>query len=262
MNTYSAWPGADDFWRALASAGNRILMLDYDGTLAPFVVERDRAYPYPGVPEVLSSLVREDASRLVIVTGRSVDDIPRLLGLDDLPEIWGSHGAQRLLSDGTRTPVELGEPESRGLDRALAWAEDQGLKDRVEVKPGCLAFHWRGLPERQARRMRDKIRDGLKDEIAGTRLGLKAFDGGLELRVPDFTKADAVNTVLKEGGPGAVVAYMGDDLTDEDAFAALSGRGLPVLVRKEPRHTKAELWLKPPEELLAFLHKWLEACKQ
>jgi len=261
MNTYSAWPGADDFWRALASAENRVLMLDYDGTLAPFVVERDRAYPSSGVPEVLGLLVGQTASRLVIVTGRSVDDIPRLLGLEDLPEIWGSHGAQRLMPDGTRTPVKLGEPESRALDRAWTWAEDQGLKDRVEVKPGCLAFHWRGLSEQQARRMRDKIQDELKDVVARTQLGLKEFDGGLELRVEGFTKADAVNTVLGEGGPGAVVVYMGDDLTDEDAFAALSGRGLPVLVRKEPRPTKAELWLRPPEELLAFLHKWLETCK-
>jgi trehalose-6-phosphatase len=52
------------------------------------------------------------------------------------------------------------------------------------------------------------------------------------------------------------VAYLGDDLTDEDAFRALKGKGLSVLVRKESRTTEADCWLKPPDELLDFLKKW------
>ncbi|RME26788.1 MAG: trehalose-phosphatase, partial [Candidatus Zixiibacteriota bacterium] len=54
---------------------------------------------------------------------------------------------------------------------------------------------------------------------------------------------------------------LGDDRTDEDAFAALSSRGLKVLVRSEPRETAADLRLVPPDELRSFLDRWLEATE-
>ena len=62
--------------------------------------------------------------------------------------------------------------------------------------------------------------------------------------------------IVEEAGRDAVVFYLGDDVTDEDAFAALKGKGTSVLVRKEPRPTQAEWLLKPPEELLEFLCRW------
>jgi hypothetical protein len=65
-----------------------------------------------------------------------------------------------------------------------------------------------------------------------------------------------VRTVLAESPAGAAVAFLGDDLTDEDAFRALSGRGLSVLVRARPRSTAADVRLAPPAELLAFLDAW------
>jgi trehalose-6-phosphatase len=70
------------------------------------------------------------------------------------------------------------------------------------------------------------------------------------------TKAAAVETLLAETPEPRAVAYLGDDLTDEDAFAALSGRGLAVLARTEPRPTAADWRLDPPAELLDFLERW------
>ena len=55
------------------------------------------------------------------------------------------------------------------------------------------------------------------------------------------------------------MAYLGDDLTDEDAFRAVATRGLGILVRQELRKTAAVAWLRPPEELLDFLHRWARA---
>jgi len=83
--------------------------------------------------------------------------------------------------------------------------------------------------------------------------------GGLELRVVGIDKGRAVDQILAGSPPEAAAAYLGDDLTDEDAFAALSGRGervLTVLVREEWRPTRAEVWLRPPGGLLAFLGRW------
>jgi trehalose-phosphatase len=87
-------------------------------------------------------------------------------------------------------------------------------------------------------------------------LKLLHFEGGLELRITHPDKGDAVATVLKGLDENIPVAFLGDDLTDEDAFRKLSGRGLSILVRDEYRQTEAKIWLKPPQELIAFLDEW------
>jgi len=87
-------------------------------------------------------------------------------------------------------------------------------------------------------------------------LQLLEFDCGVELRVAGKNKGDAVREIISETGPSAVLAYLGDDFTDEDAFKILKGRGLCVLVREELRKTSADIWLKPPKELLEFLQNW------
>jgi trehalose-phosphatase len=89
-------------------------------------------------------------------------------------------------------------------------------------------------------------------------LRLLEFEQGVELRVAHPDKGDAVATIVEEIEPQAQIAYLGDDFTDEDAFRALNGRGLTVLVRSEYRETLARAWLKPPEELCRFLEDWLD----
>lgn len=69
-----------------------------------------------------------------------------------------------------------------------------------------------------------------------------------------------VERLLGEMGPGTVAAYLGDDLTDEDAFRAIRGRGTGILVREEFRPTAAGFLLKPPEDVLDFLARWNEAA--
>jgi trehalose-phosphatase len=91
-------------------------------------------------------------------------------------------------------------------------------------------------------------------------LTLSNFDGGVEMRVRTPNKGDAVMAVLKENGDPCPTAYLGDDVTDEDGFVALNSYGLTVLVREDHRPTSAQLWLRPPAELLEFLEQWRHAC--
>jgi trehalose-6-phosphatase len=62
--------------------------------------------------------------------------------------------------------------------------------------------------------------------------------------------------VLSETAEDTAIAYLGDDITDEDAFRAVKVRGLGILVRTEFRETAADVWLRPPEELASFLQLW------
>ena len=65
-----------------------------------------------------------------------------------------------------------------------------------------------------------------------------------------------MKTVLSQTSENSAVAYLGDDMTDEDAFQAVKARGLAVLVRPQFRPTAADVWLRPPEELVAFMQHW------
>ncbi len=245
------------FLRRLHEAPQKVLFLDYDGTLAPFRVEPAKAFPYPGVREMVKRLMNTSDIRLIIVTGRWTKDLIPLLQLEPNPEIWGSHGLERFKPDGSYELAPMDEGALQGLVVADELIEKAGLSARCEQKPGCLAIHWRGLGERRVNDIRDQILPKLSIIAQGWQLQLKEFDGGIELRIPIRNKGDAVRTVLEETDGDGMAAYLGDDLTDEDAFGAIKGRGMGVLVRHELRATAADLWIRPPDELLEFLNFWL-----
>jgi trehalose-phosphatase len=95
-----------DFLRSASVAGARVLMLDYDGTLAPFCIDSQRAVPYVRIPDLLRRLTEETDTRVIIVSGRCAQSTERLLGMPGL-EIWGCHGLERLRTNGTLEMPEL-----------------------------------------------------------------------------------------------------------------------------------------------------------
>ncbi|UCE25768.1 MAG: trehalose-phosphatase [Candidatus Zixiibacteriota bacterium] len=247
----------EGFYSRLSSATERLLMLDYDGTLAPFTTDRDCALPYPEIAVTLKRLYGSDRARVVIISGRTVDALKKLLGSDDLPELWGCHGLERYTSEGQYWIVELPEEMRQKLSELYNWTAEENLVNFCEFKPSGGAFHWRGLPADEADLIRDKVIGRWEGVAQSSDLELLAFDGGVEIRVAGTNKANPVDQLLLEANNETVLAYLGDDLTDEDAFRALKGRGLGVLVRGELRDTEADLWLEPPDELKAFLERWL-----
>ena len=245
------------FYHRRIAASQKALLLDYDGTLAPFHIEPNEAKPYPGVRKVLNKIMQVPDIRLVIITGRWTRDLIPLLQLEKQLEIWGSHGLERLKADGSYEIHSIEQKALSGLVAADKWIDEVGLSSRCEKKPGCLAMHWRGLDEGKVKELRNLVEPRWSIIARAWQLSLREFDGGLELRVPTRDKGDAVRTILQEMNPDAVAAYLGDDLTDEDAFRAIKGKGMGILVREELRQTAADLWIKPPEELLTFLSDWI-----
>jgi trehalose-phosphatase len=247
------------FLEKVQRASRRVLMLDYDGTLAPFTPDRARAFPYREIPSMVSRIMQHK-TRVVLISGRAATELLFLSGIHPHPEIWGSHGSERLLPDGTYEVDAPPQPQRAGLQIANKSLRACGLAARMETKPGAIAVHWRGLSLTEKSVIEDKVRRLSDSLINDHGLQLLPFDGGLELRAPGKTKGDAVSAILEECGKGIPAAYLGDDQTDENAFRAIKGRGLAVLVRPEPRPTLADVWLRPPDELESFLREWLAAC--
>jgi len=244
------------FFDQLGSAPSRVLLLDYDGTLAPFQIERDRAVPYPEIPGLLGRIIAS-GTRVVLISGRPARELRQLCGIYPQPEIWGSHGTERLLPDGTYHLEELSSEQRNGLREAERFARDEGIEARLEIKPSAIALHWRGLTEAAVKDLRSRVEPGWKKLADHNSLELMEFDGGLELRAPGKDKGKAVVAILRESNPSAAIAYLGDDRTDEDAFRALQGKGLTVLARDRDRPTLADVHLRPPGELIEFLREWL-----
>jgi trehalose 6-phosphate phosphatase len=247
------------FLRAVADSSQAVLLLDYDGTLAPFHVKRDRAQMYPGVALLLQEIVRQGRTRVVVISGRDVNEVLFLFNIDPRPEVWGIHGLQRLKTDGNMEMSPVNERTLNGLSDADHWLAYQRLRHTAEFKAGSIAVHWRGMSDIEAENLRARVLLGWRPIAEDNGLDLLAFDGGVEIRAPGADKGDAVRILLSEINPNTPVAYLGDDTTDESAFLAMQGRGISVLVRPTWRRTAAPLWLKPPAELLDFLGLWLKA---
>jgi trehalose-phosphatase len=236
-------------------------MLDYDGTLAPFHADRFAAVTYPGVEERLATLSGLARVRLVLVTGRSARELRRLLPPSTKAEIWGSHGREQLKCDGAYKLFALDSMQQAKLQGVAREMASLGFAEALEVKPSSLAVHWRSFEPATQEQVRSSIQS-VFDQIAERgRLHLLPFDGGMELRSTDITKGTAVGHILAEEPASLPAAYLGDDLTDEDAFATIGKRGYPILVRTEVRQSDARFWLTPPEELLEFLDAWIAASQ-
>ena len=241
----------------LRSAPRSVLMLDYDGTLAPFHIDRFAATPYPGVEDRLATLSALSRVRLVLVSGRSARELRDLLPPGIKAEIWGSHGREQLKTDETYQLFALDPVQQAALEQLGLEMSALGFSEALEVKPASLAIHWRSFDAAT----QDRVCSLVQSIYARLRdtggMQLLPFDGGLEMRSADRTKGTAVKEILLQELPALPAAYLGDDLTDEDAFAAMGSEGYSILVRTEVRESCARFWLRPPEELLAFLDEWI-----
>ena len=249
----------NEFFRGFRNGSTPLLLLDYDGTLAPFRVDRFQAVPWPGVREVLQQIQSQQRTRMVIVSGRPAAEIAPLLAMPAPVEVWGLHAFERLHPDGRSEREHLPEHVAHKLAEAHAALERDSFGGLFEKKPNAAVMHWRGASAGDAAQIERRAR-ALFEPLARVQgFKLLPFESGLELRA-GRDKSAAVNVLLRECRGCGPAAYLGDDLTDEAAFRALKGRGLSLLVRPQWRQTEAEVWLTPPEELLQFLESWRQAA--
>ena len=259
MKTLNDSVSLQSFFKKLSHAEQKVLLLDYDGTLAPFREERDKALPYPGIAKRLNIILGSGLTRLIIISGRWSEHLKPLLSLESQPEIWGCHGAERVYPDGRIELINVTEQNQEGIEHIQKWAEAAGFAEYLEFKPTSIAFHWRGEPAKVSDKLLREIKQNWQDKLDDFGLEFHSFDGGLEIRIKNINKGRAVGTILDELHKETALAYLGDDLTDEDAFRVMNDRGLKVLVRETYRPTKADIWLVPPLELFDFLDRWIAA---
>ena len=233
---------------------------DFDGTLSEIVEDPDSARLVDGAAEALTSL--SAACPVAILSGRDLADVRERIGL---PGLWyaGSHGFELTGPDGTHHQ----NPEAAASIPVLAGAAAD-LADQLGHIPGVVVEHKRfGVAVHYRNAARDRVGEvAAAVRTAGQRTALRVTTGRevIELRPNiDWDKGKTLRWVLdyirdnERAGP-LLPIYLGDDITDEDAFDAVDDDGVAILVRHSDdgdRATAARYALDDPGRVREFTER-------
>src|SRR5262249_5526411 len=135
-----------ELWDRLRLSGQRLLLLDYDGTLAPFHVYRHRAHVPPRTAKLLRALAESPRTTVAVLSGRPIEEVERLIGDPALPvHGTGEQGGGERPPRGQIARHPVGEEARAGLEGAWNAIGARGLQSRVEKKRTGLVLHTRGL---------------------------------------------------------------------------------------------------------------------
>ncbi|APG28891.1 trehalose-phosphatase [Syntrophotalea acetylenivorans] len=233
-----------------------VVFLDFDGTLTPIVDRPELAEISPEMRDSVHRLGK--CCILAIVSGRDLDDVRVKVGIDEV-YYAGSHGFHIAGPAGFGHELQQGSQFLPSLDKAeqaLLRQLSQIPGAQVERKKFAVAIHFRRVANEQV----DAV-TAVVDRVLADSEGLRKTGGKkiFELRPDiDWDKGKAVNWLLGKlqlAKHKAVPIYVGDDLTDEDAFRELQHRGIGILVRDEVRPTLARYALDSVDEVGTLLRR-------
>jgi len=229
-----------------------LLVTDYDGTLTPFVKDREKAFLTPNTRSLLKSII-EAGGEVIIVSGRKPEEIYDFI---EIPfEIWGCHGMERIDKYGRSTRGYIPEEDLKKLDNFSSQL-DYFPRGSVEKKPSGIALHWRERAEIFDMYM--EVSGKLLSEASAHSLKVMPFNGGVEFMLPYFSKGTALSDISIIYQNASPLCYMGDDTTDEDAFRVIRNikSGVGVLVSNDEKESAANVYISR-KEVDNFLDFWL-----
>jgi len=239
-----------------------ILLLDYDGTLTPIVGTPDKAILHDDMRTVLEEIKEDPNIILAIISGRSLEDVKSKVRINGICYA-GNHGMEIEYKDklfvfpDAKTKMDVIKKICAELNPLL-----KGIEGVIIENKGLTAsVHYRMAPPTRIHEVKSIARTAFRPYIESGDIRITHGKMVLEIRpnIP-WDKGKAVLWVLsaieKEAPQKHATIYIGDDRTDEDAFKALKGTGITVLVSSKTKNTDAEFVLYRVNEVKSFL-LWL-----
>lgn len=228
-----------------------LIACDYDGTLAPIVEDPSTAVPLPEAAAAVRALASLPQTTVAVVSGRALRDLAALSRLPSEVHLVGSHGSEFDIGFVERLSPELVAVRTRLRDtlREIV-AAHPGI--RLERKPASVAVHTRGVDPQVAAAAVEAVRNGPAtwDDVTVTQ-GKEV----IELSVVATHKGTAVDQLRTQRSASAVL-FIGDDVTDENAFGNLHGPDVGIKIG--PGETKAQYRVTEPIEAARALGLLLE----
>ncbi|MFH0771135.1 MAG: trehalose-phosphatase [Candidatus Omnitrophota bacterium] len=243
------------------------LFLDYDGTLTPISSSPDKAPISNRARGLLSRLLKSPRCKLAIVSGRALKDIKNIVGEEGIVYV-GNHGLEiegpklkfkSIVPSGFK---ELLQKIKYDLNKRLISIKGIFLED----KGYTLSLHYRLVPKERIPLVKAVFHETIIIHLVKNKIKINSGKKILEIRPPiQWDKGKSVLWLLARqefaSKDNAVFpVYIGDDITDEDAFAALRDKGLTIFVGK-PKKTRARYYLKSTREVMELLARILELQK-
>ncbi|MGM0368731.1 MAG: trehalose-phosphatase [Actinomycetota bacterium] len=235
------------------------MFLDYDGTLTPIVSTPDLAILSDDMKAILKKLVSKYT--VSIISGRSTDDVRSKVNIGNI-YYAGSHGFEIIQPDGKKIINE----EANRLRKIKNKAQEELKKQTRHIKGALIedvkytaSCHYRLVPEEHVAEFKEIVK-----RIVANYPELKLTEGKKVLEVRpniDWDKGKAVNWILDALGydpANNLVIYVGDDRTDEDAFAVIKEYGFGILVAEEVRPTEAKYKVKTVNKVKDLLSYFVE----
>ncbi len=241
---------------------NFVLLTDYDGTLTPIVQRPEDALIPSDVRDLLKRLAA--VCPVGVVSGRALDDVKGMVGVDGI-YYAGNHGFE-IEGPG----VKLTKPEAE-RSRPVIDEVCSEIKRRLENFDGMIleekgptaSVHYRMVAEDRVQELKEIVDEVVGPKVESGELRVTRGKKVVELRPPiDWDKGRTVEWLTEVIGKERGEVYpisLGDDATDEDAFRALKGKGLSVLVAGGARKSEAEYLLRDVEEVKEFLGRLISA---
>lgn len=243
------------------------LFFDYDGTLTPIVETPEKAIIFQETQELLKKLSKNPKCKIAIISGRALKDIKGLIGLKGIIYA-GNHGLE---IEGPKIKFEAQvSPRLKSIIRHInddLVTKVSGIKGAfVEDKGLTISVHYRLVDKEDVPLLQNIITEIINPYIVRGKIKINPGKKVYEIKPPlNWDKGKVVLWILArqqfaQGDEKVFPIYIGDDITDEDAFKALKDRGLTILVG-EPGASKAHYYLKNTEEVIRFLRQILDLKK-
>lgn len=241
-------PDLETALSAAARTPRLLVASDFDGTLAPIVNNPADARPLPGAAEALIALAALPSTAAALISGRALATLRELSSMPDAVHLVGSHGA------------EFESGFSRDIDRALLKAITDGLDAiaagkpgvTVETKPASVALHVRNASPADG----DAALAAAWEASSAWDAHITTGKAVLEFAVISTDKGEAVD-ILRERLDATAVVFLGDDVTDEKAFARL--RDSDIGVKVGPGDTAAGYRVDSPADVATALRRLVDA---
>lgn len=240
------------------------LFLDYDGTLAPIADTPSKARISRETKEVLKQLSKTPGCRVAIMSGRTLKDIKKMVSIDGI--IYsGNHGLE---IEGPKIKFESPAPVriKNLLKKIKADLSEKLSRIRgvfIEDKGPALGVHYRLVNAQDEYAVKNIVHSVLNPYRLERKVRLKYGKKVFEIRPPmKWDKGHATLWLLARqrfiSKEEPLPIYIGDDLTDEDAFRALKDRGITIFVGEGRHLSRARYYLKDSKEVLYFLKQILQ----